>query len=285
VTAIPTDRIKCPVRKGVTHAPTFLSGHCTTGYHGSCHGSVTNGCGCVIPCRCTQPGHPADRPHLYEETPVLPSPFSVPDPKAAEHPEALVTPPQTPPVAGAQPLAQTVSDWTGRTTPPDRPWIDGTGEAGTLEVMVRCFALAAGDLLLSDDGPADYDETAVLALLGILRASVGRAQDLDAILVAHLHEHGTWGRRMVDGIGEVRTYRREAKVDWDDYGTAYAVVDQHIEANGGEQPDPLEVVRWVLEAAAVGYYRKGALRALDLDPQDYYTSEKGTRAVDVPVPH
>jgi hypothetical protein len=292
VTTIPTDRIKCPVRKGVTHAPTFLSGHCETGYHDSCKGTVTNGCGCVIPCRCAVTGHPIDRPHPYEETPVLPSPFTVPDPKATEHPEAVVTPLPGPAVVqnattneipGERPLAETVEDWTHAIATP-RPWVDGTGEPGELEVMVRCFAMAAGDLLRSDDGPTDYDETAVLALLGILRASVRQALKLDALLVDHLHDHGTWGERIVEGIGPVRTYRRPKNTRWDERGTAYAVLAKHMEETGGEVPDPGVVIDWLLEAAAVDYYRVTALRALGIDVDEFRHQEKGTRAVDVPVP-
>lgn len=279
MTAPPTDRIKCPVRKGVTHAPTFLSGHCQVGqlpghqeHHASCKGSVTNGCGCVIPCGCTAPGHPIDRPHLYEETPVpLPSPFTIPTAEVA----------QNGPSSEVEKREPETGDWHTHKT---RPWIEGTGEPGSLEVMVRCFAMAAGDLHLSDDGPDDYDETATLAMLGILRASVRRAGELDALLVAHLHEHGTWGRRLVDGIGEVRTYRRPKNVRWDERGTAMAVVDVKMAELGGELPDPHEVVSWLLEAAAVDYYRTGALKALGIDPEDYRHSEKGTRAVDVPVP-
>lgn len=298
MTAAPTDRIKCPVRPKVTHDPTVLLGLCASGQHGRCPGMVHNGCGCVITCRCTVPEVHGYHPHPYEEAPpVLPSPFTVPDPKAAEHPEALVTPPLpvgfppgvggdlTSPRPGVQDLAAAVVDWTDRIKPRERPWINGTGEPGTLEVMVRCFALAAGDLHKSEDPWEDYDETALLAMLGILRASVRRAALLDDLLVAHLHQHHPWGKRVIDGIGEVNTRRRDAKVHWDTYGTAEAVVEAVMAERDGTLPDdPMEPVRWVLEAAAVDYYRKGALRAYGLDPADYFTKEKGTLAVDVPVP-
>jgi hypothetical protein len=286
VTAVPVDRIKCPTRKGVTHAPVTLLGLCASGQHGRCPGHVTNGCGCVTYCRCTVPQVHGYNPHPYEEDPVpLPSPFTVPDPKAAEHPEAVVTPQPSGWAAPTSTLHTTVTDWTDRIEPRARPWVDGTGEPGTLEVMVRCFAMAAGDLHKSDDPWEDYDETALLAMLGILRASVRRAALLDDLLVAHLHKHHPWGKRIVDGIGEVNTRRREAKVHWDTYGTAEAVVEAVMAEREGTLPDdPMEPVRWVLEAAAIDYYRKGALRDLGLDPGDYFTKEKGTLAVDVPVP-
>lgn len=291
MTAVPTAPIPCtnpptdgrgkPVKR--EHDPTFLSGFCGAGNHGLCRGVTVNGCGCVIPCRCTAT-RLHDHPHTYEEPPVvLPDPFTIPDPKAAEHPEAIVTP-QT--VHPGVPLHEAVGDWTDRIQPRARPWVDGTGEGGApLEIMVRAFAMAAGDLHQSDDPWEDYDETALTAMLGILRASVRRAQALDALLVTHLHEHHPWGRRLLDGIGEVRTYRRPKSVKWDAYGTAYAVVDHHLAERGGEVPDdPHEVVRWVLDAAAIDYYRVGALEAMGLDVAEYRHQEKGTRAVDVPVP-
>lgn len=275
---IPTALVVCPHRKGKKHQPTFMSGHCETGFHGSCRGAYTHPCGCTVPCRCTAPGHPEDRPHAYQEDPVpLPDPFTVPDPKAAEHPEAVVTP---------QPDAAPTTHWdTTAPTPAARPWVDGTGAgAAPLEVMVRAFAMAAGDLHLSDDGPDDYDETALWAMLGILRAAVRRAGLLDAVLVKHLYDTTKKGQRLVEGIGQVRVYRRDSKVRWDERGTAMAVIDQHMADLGGEQPDPYVVADWLLEAGAVDYYRVTALRALGIDPEDYRHREKGTIAVDVPVP-
>lgn len=297
MTEVPTARIKCPAHKGVTHAPTWLSGFCgtntggvaTDGLHDRCPADYTHPCGCTVPCRCPAVGHPGDRPHPYEETPVLPDPFRIP---GTDHPEAVVQPPPGPAAlqnattneAGwDRPLAETVEDWT-HAIATRRPWVDGTGEPGDLEVMVRCFAMAAGDLHLSDDGPTDYDETAVLAMLGILRASMKRAAVLDALLVDHLHEHHAWGERIVDGIGQVRTYRRPKNTKWDERGTAYAVLAAKMEETGGEVPDPGVVIDWLLEAAAVDYYRVTALRAMGIDVSEYRHQEKGTRAVDVPVP-
>jgi hypothetical protein len=166
-----------------------------------------------------------------------------------------------------------------------RPWVDGTGLPPIpISSAVTVFAQAAGDLHRTTDRLEHYDETAVIAMLGIIRAAVRRAADLDALLVGQLHDHGTWGRRLVDGIGEVRTYRRPKNVRWDERGTAEAIIDVKMEERGGEVPEPGEVVAWLLEAASIGYYRTGALKALGIDPEDYRHSEKGTRAVDVPVP-
>lgn len=261
------DTFPCPVTKGRKHEATWLSGFCSGGTaHDRCSGVYTHPCGCTVSCRCAEPGHPDDRPHPCQETTVvLPDPFTVPSDQVAVA--------QNPPSSEVE------------NRQPDKPWRTGTGAgAAPLEVMVRAFAMAAGDLHLHDDRYEDYDETAVLALLGILRASVKRAGELDALLVTHLHEHGTWGRRIVDGLGEVRTYRRPKSVRWDERGTAEAVIEYHMEQTGGEQPDPMTVVAWLLEAASIDYYRTTALQAMGIDPEEFRHKEKGTRAVDVPVP-
>lgn len=211
-----------------------------------------------------------DQLHPFQK-PGAPDPVGQNPTTNEGHPEGTETAPQS-------------GDW-HQHSPRERPWVDGTGAGeAPLEVMVRAFAMAAGDLHMSDDGPDDYDETAALAMLGILRAAVRRAGELDALLVAHLHEHGTWGRRLVEGIGEVRTYRRDSQVKWDERGTAMAVIGARMEEVGGELVDPGQIVSWLLEAAAVDYYRITALRSLGIDPEDYRTRQKGTRAVDVPVP-
>lgn len=285
MTAVPTEPVPCvnpplgattgkPV-KGRTHRPTILTGHCQSGHHGSCSGHYTHPCGCVVPCRCTAPGHPDDRRHPFQEEPVLPDPFTVPT--AEEEPA---------PVAGEQPLPETVEDWT-HAIQTRRPWIDGTGEdPAEMQVVVTMFAMAAGDLIAAvSDGPEDYDEQGLMAMLGILRAAVRRAGLLDAMIVKHLWDHHPHGLHHLPDLGEVRTYRRDARVKWDERGTGEAIIDAKMEERGGVLPDdPREVLTWLLEGASIGYYRKTALRALGIDPQDFYTSEKGTLAVDVPIP-
>ena len=145
--------------------------------------------------------------------------------------------------------------------------------------------MSAGDLHRISDDPDDYDaRTDALTILAVLRAGIRRAQELDALLVKHIYDHGQRGEQLVDGIGRVHVHRRDAKVKWDERGTAMAVVDWHMKQLGGEQPDPYVVVDWLLEAASVGYYRVTALRPLGIDPEDYRHKEKGTIAVDVPVP-
>lgn len=279
MTAIPTSPIPCPGSKPKrTHRPTYLSAFCGDGpnhAHGHCPGSYTHPCGCTVPCRCTRPGHPEDRPHPYQETPVLPDPFTVPDPDVVQNT-----------TTNEAPLGDAVADWVDRIEGRQRPWVDGTGAPqAPLEVMVRAFAMAAGDLHLNSDPYEDYDETALVAMLGILRAAVRRAGELDALLVKHLWDHYPHGKHHLHDVGEVNTHRRDARVNWDDYGTAEAWVAQKMEEREGVLPDdPMDVVRWLLEVASIGYFRKTPLRGVGLDPQDFYTSEPGTLAVDVPVP-
>lgn len=166
------------------------------------------------------------------------------------------------------------------------PWRRGTGLPPlTLADTVHVFAQAAGDLHRISDRSEDYDHEEALLILRTLRAAIRRAQTLDALLVKHLWDHGQRGTQLLDGIGEVRVHRRDARVKWDERGTAEAIVSRKMEERGGETPDdPMEVVTWLLEAASIGYYRLGSLRAMHIDPDDYRHREKGTIAVDLPIP-
>lgn len=275
--------VPCPTVKGRKHDATWLSGWCSAGTdHDRCPGLYTHPCGCTATCRCTAPGHPDDHPHPCQEAPVLPSPFRVP---GTDHPEAVVQPPSNPaPEAVVSPGQPGEHGW-DVPAPKDRPWIDGTGAgAAPLAVMVRAFAMAAGDLHLHDDRLEDYGPEGALALLTVLRAAVKRAGIMDALLVKYIYDHGQRGESLVDGIGRVHVHRRDAKVRWDERGTAHAIIDHHMEDLGGETPDPYVVLDWLLEAASVGYYRVTALRPLGIDPEEYRHKEKGSIAVDVPVP-
>lgn len=147
----------------------------------------------------------------------------------------------------------------------------------TLEQAAEVYAEAGARLLAAyDDEP-----TQPFHVLRTIRRGIARGRDVDALICKHLVAT-QYGEHIIDGIGPVKVRRTQASVHWDERGTAFAWVAHKMEQVGGELVDPETVVDWLLEAAAVSYYRKGALRAAGLDPRDFYTSEPGNPAVDLP---
>lgn len=229
-----------------------------------------------VPCIC---------PHHHEEEPVLPDPFTVPQPdKVVDTPTTQEGPGLDVPAGQPATPEGHSEDWHQHRADP--PWTTGTGLPPIpLASAITVFAQAAGDLHRISDDPDEYDPDAALVLLRVLRAAVRRAGMMDALIVKHLYDHGPRGERIVDGVGRAFVHRRDAKVKWDERGTASAVVDAKMAERGYEVPDdPMEVVTWLLEAASVGYYRVTALKAMGIDPDDFRHREKGTIAVDISVP-
>lgn len=154
--------------------------------------------------------------------------------------------------------------------------------AGVSVGQAADLLVAAAELLTTAPPPLDeLDAEEATRLLARIRQGVGTAKDFDALICARLIRE-RWGPHEIAGLGIVK-YRRTAKSErWDERGAAFAVVAAKMEERGGEMPDPAEVVEWLLEAASVGYFRKTSLRAIGIDPNDYYHSEKGNPAVDLP---
>lgn len=262
MTAPPTERIKCPVRKGVTHAPTMMSGHCQSGFHNTCRGHYANGCGCLIYCPCTHPGH--DKPHAYEDEPM---------------------PTETP---ADQPLTQDQLD--------QLPTIDVSG-IDTLHVgplpddapgwVAQALAAAQGlNGALPSYAPEHWHDAA--RLLHELRKVTAMLGMLDSSLVQWLYLHGEHGlHQQVPGIpGSVNITRGRAKERWDAEGAVKAYVEAQL-AETGEVPDPLQVMAWVLAvlpATQSTSLRKTPLREAGVDLEDYYWSEPGTLQVGLPRP-
>lgn len=130
-------------------------------------------------------------------------------------------------------------------------------------------------------GLADVPALDALHLLADLRKATAVLGQLDAALATHLYLHGEHGEQLVDGIGKVRIYRTREREQWAKPELARAVVDARMRAINGEVTDPHTVVDWLLEALAIDYARKTALRAIGLDPGDYYTSEPGVPKVSI----
>lgn len=155
-------------------------------------------------------------------------------------------------------------------------------DALSLEQAAELFA-AAAELLAAVEQPLeDLTGDELTKLLARIRDAVSVVDKLDALICARL-VRDRWGTHEVDGLGVVK-YRRTARLErWDERGAAFAVVAAKMEERGGVVPDdPREVVEWLLEAASVGYFRKTALRAMHIDPNDYWNAEKGNPAVDLP---
>jgi hypothetical protein len=140
--------------------------------------------------------------------------------------------------------------------------------------------VAAGDAL------TDLEPEHAMIVLDRLRSAVWHARTVDDALVRHIYDHAPKGHQVVDGVGAVHVGRSAARPRWDEQGALQYVLDAKLEtyctANGGELPNPETVIRWVLEVASIGYFRKGALRALGVPLDEVFTSEPGRPKVDLP---
>jgi hypothetical protein len=154
--------------------------------------------------------------------------------------------------------------------------------AGVTLEQAADLLYAAAELLTTAPPPIDQlDVDEATRLLSRIRDAVDVVRKVDSLLCARLIRD-RWGAHEVEGIGVVRYRRTSVKDRWDERGAAFAVLEARMRERGGELPDPAEVVEWLLEAASIGYYRKTALRAMQIDPGDYFHSEPGNPAVDLP---
>lgn len=156
-------------------------------------------------------------------------------------------------------------------------------DAGTPEHavgMVRDVAEAL-DVVMAGYEPDDWRDA--VRLLHALRRGIERLRTVDAHLVRWLYFHGEHGQHQtLDGVGPFSITRTRAKERWDVQGTARDYVEAKIGETGGEMPDPLQVVSWVLEVVSSSACRKTAVRAAHLDVEDYYSSEPGNPQVSLP---
>lgn len=130
----------------------------------------------------------------------------------------------------------------------------------------------------------DFDALLVLlsrvnAQAAVLRRIAGAVHDRAWALRGEV-----WGDYHHPDLGVVSVRRTAARARWDHDGIAERVVEQHVRANEGEAPDPSEVARWLLDAGAVSYWRKGKLVALGIDVagEDLHWSEPGTPTITFP---
>lgn len=122
-----------------------------------------------------------------------------------------------------------------------------------------------------------------LDLLHTIRTTLTEhVNPIDASLTRHIYLTGPHGDVEVDGIGVVGIRRNNDRKSWDERSALFAMLDSRMAARGGEQPDPAEVIEWVLEVAGIQYLRVNALKAVGLRADDYCETTPGKVAVSLP---
>ncbi len=141
--------------------------------------------------------------------------------------------------------------------------------------------LVAGDLTALDVAGAaylvDYCKTARTHLAAVEQALANRIVAID-------QAHRDRLPMTVPGLGVVEVRRSADRKAWEHDQLGAEVVRRHLAAAGGELPDPFDVARQVLAAAAPSYWRTGVLKALGIDPGDYCTTTPGRRTVQITTP-
>jgi hypothetical protein len=114
---------------------------------------------------------------------------------------------------------------------------------------------------------------------GLLDAAVGA---VEARVIVARRADGISGDVPVPGVGVVAVHRARNRKQWDHEGLAGHVLDRHLSDRGdGELPTPWEVRDWLMEAAAIGYWRVGVLKQLGLDADDFCDSTPGHPTVQI----
>lgn len=154
---------------------------------------------------------------------------------------------------------------------------------GPPELVALCQS-AANRLNEGLQGYNPDDWTDAVRLLAALRGVIEVLRTLDTSLVRWLYLHGEHGIHLrVDGIaGDVSITRGRAKEQWAGEAAVNDYVGARIRENGGEYPDPEQVVRWVLDVLPASKCRVTPIRDAGLDVDDYRTSLPGTLQVGLP---
>lgn len=118
-------------------------------------------------------------------------------------------------------------------------------------------------------------------------ALAGKVRDIVAVMqdAAWKRRGDSYGDYHHPSLGVVSVRRTATRARWDHASTASRVVDKQMERRGYEIPnDPAEVARWILEAGAVTYWRKGVLTDLgiDVDGEELLTKERGNPVISFP---
>lgn len=107
------------------------------------------------------------------------------------------------------------------------------------------------------------------------------AEALERYIITERRASGIWQDVEVPGVGVVAVHRAKNRKEWDHESLAGLVLDKHLTELEGEIPDPWEVRRWLTDAAGIGYWRVGVLRALGIDPDEHSTTTRGRVTVQI----
>lgn len=130
----------------------------------------------------------------------------------------------------------------------------------------------------------DSWENAALLLhhLRLARQALATAESKVETLVAQMmRDAGVFDATELNGIGVIQRRGGSKRKQWEHDALAKQVIDTHMTDTDGEVPDPWVVRDWLLEAAAVGYWRVGVLKKLGIDVDDYCATEPGRPTVQI----
>jgi hypothetical protein len=157
-----------------------------------------------------------------------------------------------------------------------RPWRCSCHAVDRLLAHVHGIHVSADAVLTYDLDGIGWEDTARVA------AEVKSAVEALFAAAEFLAKHAAnqwpsaWkDAQHIEGVGTVRPYR-SSNTKWDDGEVVEALVEKRMAATGGEIPDPMTVVGWLLDAGKVDYWRTGKLKELGLEPDDYRHTTYGT---------
>ena len=142
--------------------------------------------------------------------------------------------------------------------------------------------LAASETLNAELLGYDPDDAqAAVTALHRLRAARQTMQVCEGIIEAAVAP--LLGRDPVEipGVGVALARKGKARTAWDHDALLAVVLDVHLAEKAGEMPTPWEVREWITSAAALSYWRKGALAPLGIDPDEYCETKPGRTTVQI----
>jgi hypothetical protein len=149
-----------------------------------------------------------------------------------------------------------------------------------LVARVRHTRVVADTLLNANLDAMSCDEA--VRLLHEVQMTRKSLQASEEFITARIHDAWKGDTRTplhVEGVGMVRVFRGKDRKAWQHDALTHAVVDAHLTATEGEMPDPFTIAGWIKEAAGIGYWKAGALKALGLEVDEFCESTRGRRTV------
>lgn len=153
-----------------------------------------------------------------------------------------------------------------------------------LDKLVDGTIIAADELNENLDtglGQLDRDWETAASQLARLRHARQLLSTLENAYERFIGEHAPFGATELLGVGLVTVRRGSDRKQWDHDGLSRAVIDAHVIANEGVSPDPFDVRDWLMDAAAISYWRTTKLKPLGIDVDDYCHKERGRLTVQI----